>query len=127
MRLLLDTHVLLWWLELHPRLTAGTRALIDDPGNEPILSVVCLWEIAVKSRTGKLKADIAAIVQAAERQRFTRLAIEDAHLEALTALPSVHKDPFDHLLIAQAIAEGVPFVTGDRTAARYPVEVIAAG
>lgn len=127
MRLLLDTHILLWWMALHPRLAASTRALIDDPDNEPILSVVCLWEIAVKARSGRLKADITAIVEAAERQRFTRLAIEDAHLEALIALPSVHRDPFDQLLIAQAIAEDVPFVTEDRMAARYPVKVIAAG
>jgi PIN domain nuclease of toxin-antitoxin system len=127
LRLLLDTHVLLWWLELNPKLAAGARALIDDPANEPILSVVCLWEIAVKVRTGKMKADIAAIVDIAERQRFTRLAVEDAHLDALLGLPSFHKDPFDQLLIAQAIAETAAFVTRDGMAARYPVEVIAAG
>ena len=125
MRLLLDTHVLLWWMELHPRLTAGTRALIEDPDNEPILSVVCLWEIAVKIRAGKLKASIPAIVATAERQRFARLAVEDAPLEALIGLSLHHGDPFDRLLIAQAIAEHVAFITHDKAAARYPVEVIA--
>jgi PIN domain nuclease of toxin-antitoxin system len=127
LKLLLDTHVLLWWMDLHPRLTAKTRALIDDPDNEPIVSVVCLWEIAVKIRTGKMKASIPKIAAVAERQRFTRLAVADAHLETLLTLPFHHRDPFDHLLIAQAIAEGAAFVTRDRMAARYPVDVIAAG
>jgi PIN domain nuclease of toxin-antitoxin system len=127
LRLLLDTHALLWWLELHPKLSPGTRALIDHPHNEPIVSIVCFWEIAVKVRTGKLKADIAAVVRIVEEQRFTRLAIEDSHLQTLLGLPFHHRDPFDHLLIAQAIAESAAFVTHDKAAARYPVEVIAAG
>ena len=108
-------------------MTAGTRALIDDPDNEPIVSVVSFWEIAIKMRSGKLKADVAAIARVVDGQRFTRLAVEDAHLHALLALPFHHRDPFDHLLIAQAIAESAAFVTHDKIAARYPVEVIAAG
>ena len=126
MRLLLDTHILLWWMGLHPSLTAKTRALIDDPDNEPIVSAVCLWEIAVKIRTGKMKANIPTIAAAAERQRFTRLGVKDAHLETLLALPFHHRDPFDHLLIAQAIAEDATFLTADRMAARYPVKVVVA-
>jgi PIN domain nuclease of toxin-antitoxin system len=125
--LLLDTHVLLWWLGLDARLADEARSLIDDPRNDAIASIVSLWEIAVKVRIGKLKADIGAIASIVEGQRFTRLAIEDSHLEGLLRLPRHHADPFDHLLIAQAIAEGAAFVTGDRIAARYPVKVIAAG
>jgi PIN domain nuclease of toxin-antitoxin system len=127
LRLLLDTHALLWWLELHPKLRAETRALIDDPANEAMVSIVSFWEIAVKVRIGKLKADIAAIASVIEAQRFTRLAIDDSHLQALLRLPRHHGDPFDHLLIAQAIAEGAAFVTSDENAALYFANVIAAG
>jgi PIN domain nuclease of toxin-antitoxin system len=127
LRLLLDTHALLWWLELHPKLAITARALIDDPDNEPMISIVSFWEIAIKVRTGKLKADIAAIARTVEGQRFSRLEIEDAHLQTLLGLPFHHRDPFDHLLIAQAIAEGAAFVTHDRIAGRYPVKVVAAG
>jgi PIN domain nuclease of toxin-antitoxin system len=127
LRLLLDTHVLLWWLDLNPKLADHTRALIDDPKNEAMVSIVSFWEIAVKVRVGKLKADIAAIASIVEGQRLTRLPVEDAHLQTLLRLPRHHGDPFDHLLIAQAIAEGAGFVTGDRAAARYPVKVIPAG
>jgi len=127
LRLLIDTHILLWWLELNERLTPSTRALIDDPDNDPIVSIVSFWEIALKVRTGKLKADIAAIARTLEGQRFTRLGIEDDHLQTLLGLPNHHRDPFDQLLIAQAIAEGAAFVTHDNIAARYPVKVIASG
>ncbi|MEA3041985.1 MAG: hypothetical protein QOC65_1474 [Sphingomonadales bacterium] len=88
---------------------------------------MCLWEIGIKNRTGKLNVPIAGVIADAEEKRFTRLGIEDGHLRALAALPSHHRDPFDHLLIAQAIAEDASFVTRDRMAARYPVDVIAAG
>ena len=126
MRFLLDTHVLLWWLDESPRLGAEARELIADPANQPIYSVVSLWEIALKSRLGKLKADIRDIVEVADRDDFARLGIEDAHLVALAGLPPLHKDPFDQLLLAQAMAEQVPFVTADRIAPSYPVEVIRA-
>jgi PIN domain nuclease of toxin-antitoxin system len=123
---LLDTQALLWWLELDARLADETRALIDDPRNEAVVSVVSFWEIAVKVRIGKLRADIGSVARIVEEQRFTRLGIEDAHLQALLRLPRHHGDPFDHLLIAQAIVEGAAFVTSDRIVGRYPVKVIAA-
>jgi PIN domain nuclease of toxin-antitoxin system len=106
--LLLDTHALLWWLELHPKLATTARALID-PDNEPMISIVSFWEIAIKVRAGKLKADIAAIARTVEGQNFSRLGIEDSHLQTLLGLPFHHRDPFDHLLIAQAIAEDAAF------------------
>jgi len=127
LRLLLDTQALLWWLELDARLAPEARASIDDPRNEAVVSIVSFWEIAVKVRIGKLKADIGTIARIVEEERFTRLGIEDAHLQALLGLPRHHGDPFDHLLIAQAIAEGAAFVTGDRLASRYPVAVVSAG
>lgn len=101
--------------------------LIAEPDNEILLSVVSLWEIAIKNRVGKLDVPTSGVIRLAEAQGFKRIGIEDAHLKALEGLPKHHGDPFDHLLIAQAIAEKTAFVTRDRRAARYPVQVIAAG
>lgn len=127
MRLLLDTNVVLWWMSRDDPLRTEAGRLIAEPDNEVLLSVISLWEIAIKNRVGKLDVPIGEVTALAEAQRFTRVGIEDAHLDALAGLPRHHGDPFDHLLIAQAIAEGAAFVTRDRMAARYPVEVIAAG
>ena len=126
MRLLLDTNVLLWWAldENAERSNAGR--LIADPANEVLLSVVSLWEVVIKQRVAKLDIALDALIRLADAQRFTRLGIEDRHLQALVRLPFHHRDPFDHLLIAQAIAEDAAFVTRDRVAARYPIIVVAA-
>ena len=126
MRLLLDTNAVLWWMSRDDAADSEAGRLIADPSNQVLLSIVCLWEIAIKNRTGKLDVPIDAVIADAEAKRFTRLGLEDGHLRALAALPSHHRDPFDHLLIAQAIAEGAAFVTRDSVAARYQVEVIAA-
>ena len=90
-----------------------------------LVSVASLWEAVVKARVGKLEADVGAIVDAVEREGFTLLGIGAGHLLALAGLPSRHRDPFDHLLIAQAIAEGAVFVSEDRDAPSYPVRVVA--
>lgn len=125
MKLLLDTHALLWWLADDDRLGPEARELIADPGNDVLVSIASLWEIIVKRRVGKLEADITEILDAIERQGFTRLGIDAAHLLALEGLPMLHRDPFDHLLIAQAIAEEASFLSEDRHAHRYPVRVVA--
>lgn len=125
MRLLLDTHALLWWLVDDPRIGAVARTLIEDPLNDVLVSVGSLWEIVVNSRIGKLQADIREIADALPGEGFALLDIAPLHLTTLATLPQHHRDPFDHLLIAQAIAEGAGFVSDDRNAARYPVEVIA--
>ena len=124
MKLLLDTHVLLWWLADDPQLGKQARALLADPGNEVIVSKVSLWEIVVKLRVGKLAADIGEIATTIQRDNFTLLDIGIAHLRALEDLPKHHRDPFDHLLIAQAITEAAIFMTDDRQAAAYPVQII---
>lgn len=126
MKLLLDTNILIWWMEQEDAQHSDAGRLIADPDNEVLLSIVCLWEMTVKSRIGKLYVALDRLVGLAEAEGFTRVGIEDAHLRALAALPLHHRDPFDHLLIAQAIAEDAAFVTRDRMAARYPVKVIAA-
>ena len=124
MRLLLDTHALLWWLADNAQLGPGARDLIGDPANDILVSVVSLWEIQVKVRAGKLDADLRDILEAISAQGFELLPVAPAHLLGLADLPTHHKDPFDHLLIAQAIAEAVIFMSADRHAADYPVQVI---
>ncbi|KLK91706.1 twitching motility protein PilT [Microvirga vignae] len=111
MRLLLDTHALLWWLAGDSRIESKAQDLITDPANDILVSAVSLWEIVVKVRVGKLEADITEIVAAIDAQGFEMLDIHPKHLEELVGLPMHHKDPFDHLLIAQAIAEGLTFLS----------------
>lgn len=126
MRLLLDTHALLWWLGDSDALGHQARALIADPGNDVLVSVATLWEIVVKVRIGKLQADIEEIDAALVQDQFVRLDIQPAHLAVLSSLPSHpdHRDPFDHLLVAQAISEDATFVSEDRHAPRYPVRLV---
>ncbi|MBW9075041.1 MULTISPECIES: type II toxin-antitoxin system VapC family toxin [Agrobacterium] len=124
MRLLLDTHALLWWLNDDAKLGSHARGLIGDPENDVLVSVVSLWEITVKLRIGKLDADIEEILAVLPDQGFDRLEITDAHLVALAALPLHHRDPFDHLLMAQAAAEGAHFVSQDRNVALYGIPFV---
>lgn len=124
MRLLLDTHALLWWLNDDVKLGNHARGLIGDPENDVLVSAVSLWEITVKLRIGKLDADIDEILAILPDQGFDRLDITDAHLVALAALPLHHRDPFDHLLMAQAVAEGAYFVSQDRNVALYGIPFV---
>jgi PIN domain nuclease of toxin-antitoxin system len=125
LRVLLDTHALLWWLADDERLGLDSRALIEDSRTEVLVSVVSLWEIVVKVRIGKLEADIAEIWEAILREGFTPLEIAAAHLIGLANLPLHHRDPFDHLLLAQAIFEEAVFISNDRHAPRYGARVRA--
>jgi PIN domain nuclease of toxin-antitoxin system len=125
MRLLLDTHTLLWWLSDDDRLGPKPREMIADPANDVLASLVSLWEIVVKMRVGKLQADIDEISAAIDQQGFVLLGISRPHLLTLAKLPMHHRDPFDHLLIAQAISEGATFVSDDRNAPKYPVDLVA--
>lgn len=124
MKLLLDTHALLWWLADDPRIGARARALIADPANEVLVSVVSLWEIVVKLRLGKLQADFAEIALAVQEDGFGPLGIGLSHLLTLQGLPAHHRDPFDHLLMAQAITEGATFVSDDRNVPRYKLSLL---
>ncbi|ANY79505.1 twitching motility protein PilT [Microvirga ossetica] len=120
MRILLDTHTLLWWLEGDPRIERQAQDLIADPANDILVSIASLWEIVVKVRVGKLEADIRDIVSAINAQGFETLEIRPEHLEDLVRLPMHHRDPFDHLLIAQAIAEGLTLLSEDQHVSAYP-------
>ena len=124
MRLLLDTHALLWWLSDDAQLGKPVRDLIADPANDVLVSVVSLWEIQVKVRVGKLTADMHEILKEIEAQAFDLLQISGAHILQLGSLPMHHKDPFDHLLIAQAIVEEAIFVSEDRRIPDYAVQAI---
>ena len=124
MKLLLDTHVLLWWLSDDPRLGSQVRELIADPANDVLVSTGSLWEIVGKMRIGKLEADIGEVCQAVQAGGFTLTNIGFSHLRTLAGLPTHHRDPFDHLLIAQAISEDATLVSADETLGRYPVRHI---
>jgi len=116
MKLLLDTHVFLWFIMGSALLSADTRALIEDEKNRKFISVASLWEIAIKSSIGKLSLSAPfdqLIPQQLSLNGFELLPIEVSHLAAVTTLPFHHRDPFDRVLIAQALAENMPIVSSD--------------
>jgi PIN domain nuclease of toxin-antitoxin system len=121
LRILLDTHALLWWLEGDPRIERQAQDLIADPANDILVSIASLWEIVVKVRVGKLEADIRDIVAAVNAQGFETLEIRPEHLGELVRLRMHHRDPFDHLLIAQAIAEGLTLLSEYQHVSAYAV------
>ena len=121
MKLLLDTHVLIWCLTDNTALGVRSRTLITNPANPVLVSIVSIWEIVVKMRAGKLDAHIGEIIRDSARAGFTSTPIIHAHLLELARLPKHHRDPFDHLLIAQAIVEDATLVTNDRHMSLYPV------
>lgn len=125
MRLLLDTHALLWWLSDWDRIAESTREAIADPGNEVFVSAVSGWEIAIKKAKGRLVApgNLATVV---EEKGFTHLPLTFEHAEGTAALPNHHRDPFDRMLIAQARAEGLVLVTRDARISLYDVLAIPA-
>jgi PIN domain nuclease of toxin-antitoxin system len=123
MRLMLDTHVLLWWREAARPLSRRARAEIADGNNEILVSVVSLWEITIKRSLGKLTFpdDLETVIG---EERFGLLSISFRHLQALDALPHLHRDPFDRLLLAQSLAERLPIVSSDQRFAAYGATLI---
>ena len=124
MKLLLDTHILIWALSAQERLSEHVRSAIEDGGNDVLVSMASLWEIAIKQRLGKLKVDLSEMLAEVHQADFRLLGIAAEHLVALTTLPLHHRDPFDRLLIAQAITEDATLVSSDRAIRRYPVRVM---
>ncbi len=124
MRLLLDTHALLWWLA-DEGLAARARDAIADPANMVVVSAASAWEISIKKALGKLTApdDLARQVDVGG---FTPLAISIAHGIAAGQLPRHHDDPFDRMLIAQAVEEGLTIVTRDKRFEDYGVALLPA-
>lgn len=127
MRLLLDTHVLLWWLRDRAQIGARARSLIASPEVEVLVSVCSGWEIAIKARLGKLEVTSDEVFRHVRAEGFGIVPIETAHVAGIAALPQVdgHRDPFDHLLLAQAVAERAVLMTADRILSRYRVPCIS--
>lgn len=120
---LLDTHALIWSLEDSKKLSAAARAVIEDAGNVILASATSAWEITIKKALGRLSTpdDIESAIEAAG---FTKRPITFADAARLGTLMAHHKDPFDRMLIAQALVDGVPIVTRDPLFADYPVQII---
>jgi PIN domain nuclease of toxin-antitoxin system len=116
MRILLDTHVFLWFLQNAPQLSTAAKALIEDPANHKFVSVVSCWELAIKAGLGKFKftESVHDLLSRELRQNaFDLLPITLGHATSVEALPHHHRDPFDRLLIAQAMIENLPLVSAD--------------
>lgn len=126
MQLLLDTDVLLWWLQDNPRLGPRARALIANPLNSVFVSLASPWEISVKHRIGEMEESGAAIMQCLADQDITVIDLKPAHLAVLEDMPLLHRDPFDHLIIAQALAENLIVVTDDAMFPGYGVRCVPA-
>lgn len=125
MRLLLDTHVLLWWLTGDATLSKEATAAIADQGNVVFVSAATGWEIAIKRASGKLESpgDLEAQLK---RNRFDPLPITFRHAWAAGALPRHHEDPFDRMLVAQAMLESLTMATRDARISQYGVPILAA-
>lgn len=122
MRLLLDTHVFLWWSENDPRLKPVARRAIEG-ADLVMVSAASAWEAAVKSALGKLRVGVP-FEEAVEINAFEKLPVEFRHAAAVAALPPHHGDPFDRMLAAQALTEGLTLVTHDRWLQPYGVPVL---
>lgn len=127
MRLLLDTHLLLW-AAAGSGLSPNAVALIDDPQNELWFSAASIWEIAIKASLGRPDFTLDAAVFRREllESGYQELAITGRHAATVTTLPDLHRDPFDRLLIAQAMVEGVTLLSADRAVLGYPGPVRSA-
>lgn len=125
MRLLLDTHALLWWLADDPRLADRAREAIADPASSVFVSAAVAWEIAIEQALGRLEPPEDLSVRLA-RERFEELAITIVHALRAGELPPHHSDPFDRVLVAQAELEGLTLVTRDPRIAQYGVAVLPA-
>jgi PIN domain nuclease of toxin-antitoxin system len=122
MKLLLDTHLLLWAAGEPKRLSKQARTLIDNPDNELLFSAASLWEVAIKRRLGRedFKVDARLLRRGLLDNGYSELPIISDHVVATESLPPIHKDPFDRVLVAQATVEGVTLLTIDSLVAQYP-------
>lgn len=125
MKLLLDTHVLLW-AALHPdRLPVSIRGILSSETTEPLFSPASLWEVAIKNALGRedFRIDPRLLWRGLLDNGYAELSITSLHTLAVGGLPPLHKDPFDRILVAQALVEGISLVTADPVMAQYPAPV----
>jgi PIN domain nuclease of toxin-antitoxin system len=121
-KLLLDTHLLLWSAGQPERLSKEARALIEAPENELFFSPASLWEVVIKRGLGRedFKVDARLLRRGLLDNGYSELPIGSEHVVAVDNLPLIHKDPFDRVLVAQAQVEGITLLTADPTVAEYP-------
>lgn len=124
MRVLLDTHLLLWALGEPAKLPGSARRLLTEA--EVYVSAASIWEISIKAGLGKLTADPAEVLAALEPAGFLSLPVTGEHAARVATLPPIHRDPFDRLLVAQALTEPMRLLTGDPVLARYGETVLVA-
>ncbi len=127
MKLLLDTHTFLWFIEGDLNLSKTARSLIEDEGNQRFLSIASLWEMAIKVSVNKLTLQTAftsLVMQQVYGNAIEVLEIRPEHLDVLANMPFHHKDPFDRLIIAQGIAESIAVISKDREFGKYPVTLL---
>ncbi len=125
MKLLLDTHIFLWFANADKQLPTSSKNLIEDTENECFISIASLWEIAIKHSQGKLALEIpfSQFWELAISNQIQVLGIDFSHLITLLDLPYIHKDPFDRIMIAQAISEQLFVITQDAYFAEYPIQL----
>jgi PIN domain nuclease of toxin-antitoxin system len=125
MRLLLDTHVYLWWLQDHPSLSKEARTKIVS-ATDVYISSASIWEASIKAGTGKLDVDVDQLVVEIANSGFRELPISAKHAAAVRRLPDIHRDPFDRILVAQALCEPLRLITNDSVLTNYSelVEIV---
>jgi PIN domain nuclease of toxin-antitoxin system len=124
-KILIDTHVFIWYIQNSERLPSSVTTLINNGSNEILFSTASIWEIAIKQSTGKLNLGVPYIGFIQEQMRLNNielLPINLNHIEVVTTLPFHHRDPFDRILIAQAIMENIVLVSADSVFSLYPVQ-----
>jgi len=124
LRLLLDTHALLWALSAPRKLPPGIREALEDSANIVFASAASAWEMAIKQSRGKLRYPAAELAAALRGASLLELPVTLRHAEAAARLPPLHRDPFDRMLVAQAQTEGLSLVSRDPWVRRYPVTVL---
>jgi PIN domain nuclease of toxin-antitoxin system len=122
MKLLLDTHLLLWAAGEPKRLPKGIRTLLEDRDNELLFSAASLWEVVIKSGLGRkdFRVEARLLRRGLLDNGYSELPIVSDHVVAIESLPPIHKDPFDRVLVAQATVEGITLLTNDPVVAQYP-------
>lgn len=125
MRLLVDTHLLIWWLA-GKSIPARAAELIRDPGNQIYASAVSVWEVAIKVSLGKIRINPDEFIAALREGGFQELAVTGRHAARVAQLPKHHRDPFDRLLVAQSLAEAMLLLTQDQPLAAYGPTVLVA-
>lgn len=126
MKVLIDSHILVWWAMERPLPSRRIRQTLENPSNQLLFSVASAWELALKADRLGLKDRFEGVLRAAIQEfPLILMGIELRHVLYSTSLPWHHRDPFDRVLISQAILEGVPILSADQKIRRYPVEVIS--